>query len=74
MEDKTFELMTKMYGEFSEFQKGMNEFSKETKNDIISLENEIDTTSKALFDCYKQTFEKLTSLEGKVELISNIQH
>lgn len=74
MEDKIFELMTKMYSEFSEFRKDMNdfkkdmnEFKKETKNDIIRLENKIDTNSKALFDVYKQTFEKLAVVENKVD-------
>lgn len=84
MEDKVFELMTKMYGEFSEFRQNMNEFKqdmnefkqdmnefrKETRNDIIRLENKIDSTSKALFDGYNQTFEKLTVLEKKVDDIS----
>lgn len=60
MEDKMFELMTKMYNEFSEFKKDMNDFKKdmndfrkETKNDIIRLENKLDTNSKALFDVIK---------------------
>ncbi len=62
MEDKTFELMTKMYSEFTEFRKEMNEFKgemyefkddmyefrKETKNDIIRLENKLDSNCKAL--------------------------
>jgi len=29
MEDKTFEFLTKMYGEFTEFRKDMNDFKKE---------------------------------------------
>jgi ferritin-like metal-binding protein YciE len=71
MEDKMMDLMTKMYNEFSEFRKDMNQFRKETKNDIIRLENKLDTSSKALFDGYKQTFEKLNSLEVKVDDISS---
>lgn len=77
MEDKMFELVTKMYNEFSEFRKDMNEFKKdmnefrkETKKDIIRLENIVDTNSKALFDGYKQTFEKLTVVEKKVDDLS----
>lgn len=73
MEDKMFELVTKMYNEFSEFRKDMNEFKKdmnefrkETKKDIIRLENIVD----ALFDGYKQTFEKLTVVEKKVDDLS----
>lgn len=74
MEHKTFDLMTKMYSEFSEFRKEMSEFKNEmtefkneTKNDIIRLENKIDTNSKALLDDYKQTYEKLTEIEKKVD-------
>jgi len=91
MEDKAFELMTKMYSEFSEFRKDMYEFKqdmyefkkemyefkqdmyefkKETKNDIIRLENKLDSTSKALFDGYRQTVERLNALEQKVDAIS----
>ncbi len=80
-----FELMTKFYSEFSEFKKDMNDFKsdmndfksdmndfrKETRNDIVRLENKIDTVSKTLFDGYEQTFEKLTVLEKKVDDISS---
>lgn len=55
MEDKTFELMTKMYSEFSEFRKDMtgfkndmtgfrqemNEFKQETRKDIRALKNDV---------------------------------
>jgi len=74
MEDKLFDLVTKMYSEFSgfrkdmnEFRKDMNEFKQETKNDIISIENKIDSSSKALFDGYQQSYEKIISLEVKVD-------
>ncbi|MGE5631734.1 MAG: hypothetical protein ACM3TR_11630 [Caulobacteraceae bacterium] len=73
MEDKMFELMTKLYSEFSEFRKDMNEFRKETKddisvlkNDVVKLENKLDSA----LDGYKVTFEKLTVLEKKVDDIS----
>ena len=38
MKDDTFELLTKMYAEFSEFRKDMNEFGKETNNRLDNLE------------------------------------
>ena len=73
MEDKIFELMTKLYGEFSEFKKEISEFRKETKSDIkslksdvVMLENKLDTA----LDGYKLTFEKLTVLENKIDDIS----
>ncbi len=64
MEDKMFDLMTKMYSEFSEFR-------KEITNDVIRLENKIDTSSKTLFDGYQQVYEKLDRLENKVDSISS---
>lgn len=61
MEDKTFELLTKMYGEFTEFRKDMNSFRKETKEDIRSLKNDVLRIEQehgkkldALFDGYNQ--------------------
>lgn len=70
MEDKMFDLMTKMYSDFTEFKKDMNDFRKETrddirvlKNDVICLENKLDS---ALYG-YKLTFEKLTAIEEKVD-------
>lgn len=56
MEDKVFDLMTKFYSEFSEFR-------QEVKNDIVRLENKVDNSSRALFDGYKQTYEKLVEVE-----------
>lgn len=84
MEDKTFELMTRMYAEFSEFRKEITEkvdnntnavIELERKvdqntNSIINLENKIDTNPKALYDGYKLTYEKLSVLENKVDDIS----
>lgn len=77
MEDKAFELLTKMYSEFSEFRKDITDKvennSKEIKtvgNQVTKLENEFKTDAKALFDGYKQTYEKLGVLETKVDSIS----
>jgi hypothetical protein len=47
MEDKSFELLFKLYSEFSEFRKDMNDFRKETntKFDKVDLRlNKIETT------------------------------
>ena len=77
LEDKAFELLTKMYSEFSEFRKDITDKvennSKEIKtvgNQVTKLENEFKTDAKALFDGYKQTYEKLGVLETKVDSIS----
>jgi len=66
VEDKTFELLTKMYSELTDFKKDMNEFRKETKDelqglkkDVIRIENDHGKKLDALFDGYQQTYEKL---------------
>ncbi len=41
--------------------------SMATKHDIVRLENKMDTNHKALFDGYKLTYEKVCSLEKKVD-------
>jgi predicted nucleic acid-binding Zn-ribbon protein len=88
MEDRSFELMTKMYSEFTKrFDNlegdikdiktdvaglktdvtGLKTDVQGLKNDVIVYENKIDKNSKALFDGYKQTYEKLEVIESKLE-------
>ena len=81
MEDKTFELLTKMYSEFSSRFDGVeNDIKglkndvkdlkndvKSLKNDVVRIENKLDTNSKALFDGYSQTYEKLLEVDKKVD-------
>ncbi|QQY79234.1 hypothetical protein EDD65_10630 [Keratinibaculum paraultunense] len=62
--EQLFEFMTKMYGE-------MQEGFKEVKQDIVRLENKMDVNHKALYDGYKLTYEKLITLEEKVDKIEN---
>ena len=78
MEDKTFELLTKLYSEFTEFREDMNSFRKETKEDIRSLKNNVLRIEQehgkklnALFDGYKQTYEKLETVESKLDALSD---
>lgn len=66
MEDKMFELMSKIYSELTEFRAETNkrlatleDEQKKQNNDTIRIENKIDTNSKALFDGHKQTYEKV---------------
>ena len=40
-----------------------------TKQDIVRLENKMDANDKALYDGYKLTYEKLLTLENKVDEI-----
>ena len=71
MEDKLFELMSKMYSDITAKLDAMDKKldSKADKNDVIQLENKIYNDSRALFDGYKQTYEKLGLLENKVDEI-----
>lgn len=73
MEDKMLELMTKMYSEISAKLEVMDKKldNKADKQDIVSMENKLHSDSKALYDGYKQTFEKLITVEKKVDDISS---
>lgn len=73
MEDKIFELMSKMY---SDMNSKLDEINKKLdmkadKNDIVKIEDKLENNSKALFDGYKQTYEKITDIEKQLENISS---
>lgn len=86
MEDKLFELMTKMYSDINSKMDAMDKKlevmdekllvmdkkldNKADKQDIVHIENKLDSDSKALYDGYKQTYEKLTAVEKKVNDIA----
>lgn len=77
MEDKAFDLLTRLYGELTEFRQDMNAFRKTTEEDIQSLKNEVlqieqehGTRLEALLDGYKQTYEKLDLVEQKLDALS----
>lgn len=64
MEDKSFELLTQMYKEFSEFRKETNNRFDEVKSDIqkvsnqvVKLENNYGKKLDALMDGYQQLSE-----------------
>lgn len=74
MEDKIFDLMTKMYSEFSEFRKESNDrFDKIDKRldtvekTIIKIENVHGEKLSALFDGYVQNTNKLDKIEEEVK-------
>jgi septal ring factor EnvC (AmiA/AmiB activator) len=85
MDDKMFDLMSKIYGELTEFRKDTDKrFSsletdvgslktdvRSVKNDIIRLENKLDNSTKILFDGYEQTFEKIVNIEKEVKDLSS---
>ncbi len=75
MDDKTFDLLSKMYSEFSEFRKeAIKRFDTleigQRKIETI-IENDVKPEIKALFDGYKQTYEKLIAVEDKVDRIED---
>ncbi|WP_017756457.1 hypothetical protein [Calidifontibacillus oryziterrae] len=78
MEQKAFDLLEKMYVEMQEIKSNMatkQDLAKvEDKVDkleqtLILFENKTDANQKALFDGYTQTYEKLSTLEVKIERI-----
>lgn len=73
--DKTFELMTKMYADLKEGQDELNKRldgvdkkldTKADKSDIVRMENTITPKIEALFDGYKQNTEQLIRIEDEV--------
>ncbi|MDQ2088235.1 hypothetical protein RBH29_17565 [Herbivorax sp. ANBcel31] len=68
MEDKSFELLTKMYSEMTEQFKEVNKKldEKADKSDIIRFENELTPKVQALFDGYKQHTDVLERIENEV--------
>ena len=73
MEDKAFELLTKLYSELTGFRKEVNEKldQKADKSDIARIEYEHCSKLEALFDGYKQTYEKLDVIEAKLDTLSD---
>ena len=67
MEEKMLALMEKLYVEFKSLDAKVGSLQK----DVLRIENKLDTDSKALFDGYSQTYEKLSVIEAKVDAISS---
>lgn len=77
MEDKSFELLIKMYSEFSEFRKEANQRFDEVKSDIhkisyqvVKLENDLKPKIEIALEGYQAVSEKLTTLEDKIDNLS----
>lgn len=73
MEDKIFELMEKMYSDLKGELTGIKQIleRKADKTDIVRLENEHGQKLDALFDGYKQTYEKLREHDSRFDDIDN---
>jgi uncharacterized protein YaaN involved in tellurite resistance len=77
VEDKTFELLTKMYGELtSRFDKvevdmqGIKNQVGSIGNKVTTMEFELKKDVSTLYDGYKQTYEKLDAVEQKLDELS----
>jgi len=68
MEDKAFELLTKMYSEMTEQFKVVKSKldEKADKSDIVRMQNELNPRVNALFDGYKQHTDILERIEKEV--------
>jgi len=73
LEDKIFELLTKMYSEMTEQFKEINNKldNKADKSDIVRMENDLKPKVDAALEGYKVVYEKLTTLEEKVDIINS---
>ena len=82
MEEKTFELIEKMYSEmqkgfsairsemaegFTEVRREMTEGFTEVRQSIVLLENKVDVNLKALYDGYQQNTESINRIEKKID-------
>ena len=86
VEDRTFDLLTKMYSEFTNtFSKmdqrlgtletgfdEMNEKMDSLNGHVIRLENKQNIDSKALFDGYKQIYENTVEMKSDFKAIKEI--
>lgn len=67
MEDKTFDLLSKMYGEFSEFRTEAKQRLESIEGHVLGIENKQFEDSKALFDGYKQTYENTIEIKKDIK-------
>lgn len=78
MEDKTFELLTKMYGEFSKRFDGvenrLNTLENGQKKFESLIENDVKKDISALYDGYKQTYEEVVGIKKTAnEILSKVE-
>jgi len=72
MNSKFDEMDSKFDGINSRFDEINKKLDKKAdKDDIVRLEDKLENKTKALFDGYTQTYEKLTDIEKRLEIISN---
>lgn len=67
MKDKTFELLTKMYSEFSGRFDGVENRLKKVES---LIENDVKKDISALYDGYKHTYEEVVDIKKTMNEIS----
>lgn len=75
MDDKVFDLVTKMYGELTEFRKETNKRLDNLENGQkkmeMKIEHNIETKIQALYEDREVVHEKLDEINSKVENLSS---
>lgn len=75
MDDKTFELLTQMYADFTVQFKEVKEDIKTLKSDVtkigVKLENDTDKKLDILLETRDETNKRLDDIENKLDIISS---
>jgi uncharacterized protein YaaR (DUF327 family) len=71
LEDKTFELLERMYSELLEFKRETNEKLNDVKGHILRIENDHGQKLNVLLDGYKQNAEGITEINGKLDKLTD---
>jgi hypothetical protein len=69
MEDKSFDLLTKMYSEFTEFRTETKQRFNYIEDHLIILENKQSDDSRILYDAYKNTYENIVEIKEDINEI-----
>lgn len=71
MEDKTYDLLAKMYSEFSDFKGEFKDLNNKVARIEMKMEHNIETKIQALFDDRNGVHKKLDSIEQKIDELTN---
>jgi len=71
VEDKTFELLKKMYSEFSEFKDSTDKKLNKLHEDVLRMEQDHGKKLQVLFDGYMQHDRKLDVIEQKLDTLAD---
>ncbi len=74
MEDKTFELIEKMYSEFQEIKIDINDLKSEVRtvgNQVTKIENDLKPKVETALEGYQAVYEKLQEHDQKFDQLSD---